>query len=138
MRPSHTVVLRRRLTRQLQELVGESLIGKHIHTMSRVGSPERGSVGAPSPSGSPDRGPGAEASPTVPTGTQVPTTPVFPWTLGEPIQYAPLGFPGVGAASGPVTMGALGKGFGFNIGSGPKGDSHIHTYPGSSLWVCSV
>ena len=88
--------------------------------MSRVGSPERGSVGAPSPSGSPDRVPGAEASPAVPTGTQVPTTPVFPWTLGEPIQYAPPGFPGVGAASGPVTMGALGKGFGFYIGSGPK------------------
>ena len=33
-------------------------------------------------------------------------------------------FAGVGAASGPMIMGALGKGFGFNIGSGPKGDLH--------------
>ena len=78
--------------------------------MSRVGSPERRSVGVPSPPGSPDRANGAEAPIGVPGGLQDPTTPINPWTPGEPMAYAPPGFPGLRASNGGANMGGLGGG----------------------------
>ena len=92
--------------------------------MSRDPSPGRGSFGTPIPGGSPDRSGGNEASRGVPGGLVDPSPLVSAWTPGESISYAPPGFPGVGAVNGGVTMGGLGKGFGFQIGSGTQGISH--------------
>ena len=61
----------------------------------------------------------------VPGGLTDPSPMVNPWTPGEPISYAAPGLPGVGPVNGGVTMGGLGKGFGFQIGGGTQGISHI-------------
>ena len=73
--------------------------------MSRDPSPERGSIGVPTPPGSPDRNGGNEGPRGVPGGLIDPDPLVSPWTPGEPISYTQLGWPGTGVAGGGLTMG---------------------------------